>query len=76
MDAYDNVFKHGASHTIDNEKGAKNMNEFGLVKPSAKYILDCHEKKTPMKTHSSSTKICHTQFALPFVPFPFNYWVT
>jgi hypothetical protein len=45
MDAYDNVFKHGASHTIDNEKGAKNINEFGLVKPNAEYLLDGHEKK-------------------------------
>jgi len=76
MDAYDNVFKHGASHTINNGKGVKNINEFGLVKPSAKCLLNDHEKKTPMKTLSSSRNISHTQFALPFVPFPFNYWVT
>jgi hypothetical protein len=72
MDAYDNVFKHGASCTINNEKGVKNINEFGLVKHSAKYLLDCHEKKTPMKTLSSSRNISHTQFTLPFMPFPFN----
>jgi hypothetical protein len=60
MDVYDNVFKHGASHTINNEKGAKNINEFGLVKPNGEYFLDDHEKKTQMKTLSSSTNISHT----------------
>jgi hypothetical protein len=44
MDAYDNVFKHGANHTIDNEKGAKNINEFGLIKPNGEYLLGGHEK--------------------------------
>jgi hypothetical protein len=41
MDAYDNIFKLIPSQIVDNDRGAKKINKFGLImKPSVQYFID------------------------------------
>jgi hypothetical protein len=45
MDAYENVFKLIPSHIVDNDRGAKKINRFGLIiKPSVQYFIDAIAK--------------------------------